>query len=316
MKKNCKFGFTLTEAVITMTIIGVVSALLLPMANKFRPDPLKVKYLQTYDAITYVASQLANDQAKFGSLYNPNDPANPTARFNVSEQPFADRVNTFCNLFAQGVNAPTGTECRGENGEESSIVEFITDNNIAWSVNATSSKNLAQFEGTFLAEIQVWLNGDRDDNSQHFTFEVGADGQTYITDRQGLAYAATRSSWKNSDYNLNNYTVERPDDYNKVNYILAMGEYEVPLPDLPEGQAWADWVTDLKRMRHTYCKGVYCESVRADGYSYPRHVYWHPEAKKWVELLGEGHINQGEYEYPEYDGPDKGDISEYGKGNW
>ena len=34
MKKNYKFGFTLTEAVITMTIIGVVSALLLPMANK------------------------------------------------------------------------------------------------------------------------------------------------------------------------------------------------------------------------------------------------------------------------------------------
>ena len=46
-----KSGFTLAEALIALGIVGVIAAIALPMANKMKPDPIKVTYLKTYDAI-------------------------------------------------------------------------------------------------------------------------------------------------------------------------------------------------------------------------------------------------------------------------
>ena len=220
MKKNFKSGFTLTEAVITMTVIGVVSALLLPMANKFRPDPVKVKYLQTYDAITYVASQLANDSTKFsaGERYQMNgyDKFIP-----LDKTPFFNRPKDFCDNFIIGVNAPAGTSClepaAGSNDKYSTAV-FETSNGIRWNIQAHSNYNDANPSDTeFSAIITANIEG------RNFDFVVGADGQTYIADSQGLAYASTRSSWKNADYDLSMHDISIEEAQNKANEDLLKG---------------------------------------------------------------------------------------------
>ena len=46
-----KKGYTLAEALITLGIIGIIAALVVPAANKARPNENKMKFLQTYDAI-------------------------------------------------------------------------------------------------------------------------------------------------------------------------------------------------------------------------------------------------------------------------
>lgn len=64
MKKQ---GYTLAEALVAMTIIGVVAALMLPLFNKFRPDSDKAMFLKTYDAITEVITSLTANE----TLYPP-----------------------------------------------------------------------------------------------------------------------------------------------------------------------------------------------------------------------------------------------------
>ena len=43
MKK--KFGYTLAEVLIALGIVGFISAIMLPMINKVKPDPIKVTYI-------------------------------------------------------------------------------------------------------------------------------------------------------------------------------------------------------------------------------------------------------------------------------
>lgn len=43
MKKK---AFTLAEALIALGVVGIVAALMLPLANKTKPDAMKVKYLK------------------------------------------------------------------------------------------------------------------------------------------------------------------------------------------------------------------------------------------------------------------------------
>lgn len=219
MKKNLKSGFTLTEAVITMTVIGVVSALLLPMANKFRPDPVKVKYLQTYDAITYVASQLANDSAKFG-LYQNFQINGYDENISLDKVPFFNRPKEFCDNFIVGVNAPAGTTCTvpaADSNDKYSTTEFRTSNGTYWNVQAHSNYNANYLNTIFSAVITTNIDG------QNFAFVVGADGQTHVADPQGLAYTTTRSSWKNADYDLSKHETSVEIAQNRANEDLRKG---------------------------------------------------------------------------------------------
>ena len=189
-----KQGFTLTEAVITMTVIGVVSALLLPMANKFRPDPVKVKYIQTYDAITYVANELANNSILFPANYI--NPANQSDVYNVSNDPFWGRGKEFCENFIQGVNAPQGTSCDADGTKFES--NFTSNNGTSWNITTESITNNTTGIGKFLTTVDVVFNN----SPESFTFYILPDGSTMIGDSLGDYYKRTRSSWRISEPNL------------------------------------------------------------------------------------------------------------------
>ena len=57
MKK--KFGYTLAEVLIALGIVGFISAIMLPMINKVKPDPTKVTYIKTFDAIMAATHEIA-----------------------------------------------------------------------------------------------------------------------------------------------------------------------------------------------------------------------------------------------------------------
>ena len=59
MKKK---GYTLAEALLAMAVIGIVAALMLPLANKYRPDEQKALFINTYDSIVEAVSVLASNE--------------------------------------------------------------------------------------------------------------------------------------------------------------------------------------------------------------------------------------------------------------
>ena len=56
-----KKAYTLAEVLICVGIIGVLAAILLPLANKFKPDSNKAIYIKTYDAIVDIVKSMASN---------------------------------------------------------------------------------------------------------------------------------------------------------------------------------------------------------------------------------------------------------------
>lgn len=70
MKNNDKsFAFTLAETLLTLTIAGVLMALLLRAVNRVNPDKEKILFLKTYHAIETVMANTINDVTKYSPNY-------------------------------------------------------------------------------------------------------------------------------------------------------------------------------------------------------------------------------------------------------
>ena len=60
-----KLGFTLSELLITLTIIGVVAAVTIPALNSALPDQDKVAVLKAYDTLSRANENLLEDKTKY-----------------------------------------------------------------------------------------------------------------------------------------------------------------------------------------------------------------------------------------------------------
>jgi len=67
-KKDKSLAFTLAEALLTITIIGVTVALMMRSINRVSPDKEKILFIKTYHAIEQVIANTINDPTK----YDPN----------------------------------------------------------------------------------------------------------------------------------------------------------------------------------------------------------------------------------------------------
>ena len=75
-----KRGFTLAETLITITIIGVVMALMLRAINRVNPDKDKIQFIKTYHALESVIADVINDPKKYDqAFYTDEELAEMTA---------------------------------------------------------------------------------------------------------------------------------------------------------------------------------------------------------------------------------------------
>ena len=95
-----KRGYTLTEALIALGIVGVVSALVLPFAKSCMPDSQKVVYLKTYDSIVSAVRSVSTSPSLYNKLADDGD-----YLYNTSNYPLLD---TYTEKVINGKNCGTG----------------------------------------------------------------------------------------------------------------------------------------------------------------------------------------------------------------
>lgn len=224
-----KKAFTLAEVLITIAIIGIVSAITLPVINNLMPDKNKTLYLKTYDTISNTIKELAANSKLYPICKDPDQEdsifcqAHPLFNtMNPLVAPFKDnpKYSSFgklCNLLAFSLGVDED-EVSCQNGADIYVFDlasvdqkfndkksFTTSNGMQWWVHQdVLIGNLATPAAAFEANIYVDINGDSEPNCiynedsctspDRFMFMVAANGSVYPADPMGKKYIETRNS--------------------------------------------------------------------------------------------------------------------------
>lgn len=214
MKKQ---GFTLAEALVTLGVIGVVAALILPAVNSMRPDQNKVLYLKAHDALGYALSNIASNSKLFPAHIQQENVSVASYPLLNTEAPIEQRYEDYtgktklCSLLALSMNVDSGNiDCSESsyNFSESTFdndfnnnISFVTPNGMQWRVvpqALTIGADRAEYE----TDIYVDVNGNKEPNCiynsesctdpDRFMFLVDAKGNLYIGDPMGREYLVHR----------------------------------------------------------------------------------------------------------------------------
>lgn len=208
MKKQ---GYTLAEVLITLGIIGILAAIMIPLANKFRPDTTKVAYLTTYDSLVTALNGIVNDTTLYPGL-NTKRPLVNTSAVEIDGIQIAAGANKLCRILNETLRSEA-------NNIDFKINNACSDNYIDANFNATkdfsrdfTAKNGAQFKvgrvfhTYYETDIYVDINGDEGNNCiydaetcpnpDRFKFFVGANGKIVPADPMGIHYLETRTNLK------------------------------------------------------------------------------------------------------------------------
>ena len=230
MKKR---GFTMAETLITLGIIGVIAAIILPLINKIRPDDMKVGYLKAYDALSTSIKNISKSTiyGVVGSFENGDITADltefPLLNQSANRGTEHSGKSKFCKLIAEsmGVTA-TDTQCPDTIDDytdslwDSSSNYFQTQNGMQWIIRQAAetptkgTKNEEETEYTIdniINNVYVRIKDGKKNcvydsadsyckkSPNIYKFAVGADGEVVPLDKRGAYYLATRHSWLKSD---------------------------------------------------------------------------------------------------------------------
>ncbi len=225
-----KLGYTLAELLITLGIIGGISALIIPAIVSSMPDENKTMYLKTYDTLSETIQALASNSQIYPVCDENND-------INCVEHPllnshlplvsplkddarYSNKVK-LCNLLALGFGVSTGnTACSTSayNYADSTFrnsLSFTTTNGMQWRV-MQQEYDVSNNRANFQTDIYVDINGNKGDNCMYsnnckkpdrFKFMVAANGEVVPADPMGRRYIATRKSLLKKNYSIADATI-------------------------------------------------------------------------------------------------------------
>lgn len=94
-----KMGFTLSEVLIALTIIGVVAAISAPLVNNVIPDKNKAIVLKAHKTISDINSEILDDP----TLYYRNNDSNPSSAIDIHDgEGFFSTLKTLDNKEYKG----------------------------------------------------------------------------------------------------------------------------------------------------------------------------------------------------------------------
>jgi prepilin-type N-terminal cleavage/methylation domain-containing protein len=199
-----KVGFTLSEVIISLGIIGILAAITAPMLGSLTPDQDKIKVLKAYKMLTDVTTEVLNDP----SLYLKNSGCEG---LNCIEQPTHPEYqnneytgnNKFSYILASKLELSSDATLSG------TAVTFTTIDGIEWTSSPfLESTNLLGYDITIDVN-NSGTNQTYDEEStkdkpkpDRFAFEVDLRGNVKGADCLTKAYLANPNKLndKKADY--------------------------------------------------------------------------------------------------------------------
>ena len=189
MKMNTKNGFTLAELLISLGIVGVLAAVLIPSLFSAMPNKEKLMFKKAYYLVERIVSELVNDDELYPEASGDTAPYLGNTEEVVYNGVTVSGSDKFCKLFALKINRATDYNCvAGLNQAEGPITNytFKTPDGIVWVLPITTFANNSTAE-----TILVDVNGDNGPNCHYgtncekpdkFLIAVYQDGRVSVED--------------------------------------------------------------------------------------------------------------------------------------
>lgn len=180
-----KKGFTLSETMISLVVVGVIAAILIPILNSIRPDNGRVLYKKAMYTMQNAISSAIND--------NTINASNSSA-FWADDGSHTIKPGDFCQNIADTMNVVGDVSCHSIG--DAAHPNFITTNGARWwgLGEATTADQFTLGTGTKATkDIYVDIDGSGGSNAigkDQFRLKVKYDGRV-----------STDSSWTSeNDY--------------------------------------------------------------------------------------------------------------------
>ena len=220
MKKQ---GFTLAELLITLGVIGVAAALLVPNLGKVLPDRNKITVLNTAKVINEITTNLMNND---GLYYNINRCVGLACNATPKTAPYNDNKysgdSKYSRLLISNLNVD------GDVNEEAnaSAFKFKTTDGVFWTVTPTAI--------TGGATIMIDVNGESKGKNcsfntssckkpDQYVFVVDQMGKLHPGDPLTAAYTMNQTKTKNkkNDYTLAANFSDKTKDWQGLTLVVG-----------------------------------------------------------------------------------------------
>ena len=176
-----KNGFTLAEVLVTMASLGILAAIILPTADKLKPNHEMLMFKKAYYTTARIVQDLINDPNSYPDTDNPltsgfsNTSHVVSYHGNTYGGTGTDGTQKFCKLFASRLNVVGDIDC-SKDGYESELIEdpspdlfwlnyeskkfnnsFTTSDGIVWGLPSNGFQQSTQ-------SIVVDVNGAKGEN--------------------------------------------------------------------------------------------------------------------------------------------------------
>jgi len=233
-----KHAHTLSEVLIALGIVGILGAVVAPMASKFKPDINKVKFLKNYDAIVQANNDMIYQDTLFPekdtNYEYPTDPLyNTNSGFvgkNAGQEVFEAGTNKYCRVLGYYlIGNQNEANCSEDyfdsiNGNPS----FTSINGTDYWVYTNKGDPAANNQVFYRTNIFMDIDGDGEGKNclynpqncpmpDRFRITVKANGDTLPADPKGRQYLRTRTNYrldKNENPTVNDSTDESQEKFN------------------------------------------------------------------------------------------------------
>lgn len=180
-----KKGFSLTEVMVTLVVIGVVAAIITPVIQSLIPNKRKIMFKKAYYLTERIVGELIDDDGLYPEDATLVGLQNTTAVI-ANGVAYSVPTTKFCQLFASKLNVVGTVDCAAGG------FEFQSNDGIAWHLpvtpfpNGLSSQTITvdviYGDNTSNQNPNCTYNASTCPNPDQFNIFIYNDGQLKIAD--------------------------------------------------------------------------------------------------------------------------------------
>lgn len=170
-KRKNKNAFTLAEVLLTLTILGVVAAITIPLIQNTIPSTNKALFRKSYLTLQRAIENMLNDEVIYPSEITTNSGGFTYQRgFNYTTDPTsaAGTKNKFCYYLAQELNLNGSAICPEASPSTLESTKFATTTDgvdwYIWPGSTSASTQMPLSGDVYMTRLLVDVNGSKKPN--------------------------------------------------------------------------------------------------------------------------------------------------------